>query len=205
MILALLAPLALLPLACNSNNPTAAGPVTLVLQQPAGSNPTATTTPFMIWQNGTADCFQGNCVTYQDTVSITGQVSFQVSGNNLELDSATATCWNGDLIGYLPNPCNATGYTDGHLQMDVKLGLSPATYGAITLGTFYASNVLDPTKLSSSSFTHVSVPTNIFLIPTPMNFGGTLFDIEVSTPNPSIYFPNASPLIYINNVEWTAN
>ena len=230
VLLALLSLAWILPAACTSNNANPAGPVTLVLQQSANftntptppptntPSPTATAAPvtFTIWQNGLEGCFQGNCLIGQVYgVGAGGPVTTFASGNNLEVDSTVSGNCDNVIELTVGGPIDATAFTNGHLQFDLKLGIAPSSFGSIYVseaGPFVPTNLcpeygLNLSLLSTSSFTHVSVPTNFFnLGVTSLNtWREPVFYLEMFCPNGSVYFPSSGPLLYLNNIEWTSN
>jgi len=204
MFLLVLPVLLSLPWACNSNNPVSSAPVTVILQQPSSSNPTPTATSapttFIIWQNGTAGCYQGNCLINQVFVGFSGTT--QVTGNALEWDSDSTNC-NTSANGGISNPVDATAYANGHLQLDLKPGLNPSSYTYITVGCGVPYSV-NLALLSTSSFTHVSVPLDLTTVnPNLSLWSGLAIQITLNCSGGN--FPASGPLLYINNVEWTSN
>ncbi len=205
MPLLVLLPFLLLPLACNSNNPATSAPVTVIIQQPSGTNPTPSPTSapstFIIWQNGTAGCYQGNCLIDQIFILVGGTT--QVTGNALEWDSDSTYC-NPGLYGGVSNQADVTAYANGHLQMDMKLGLSPASYNNIYVGSGVLYN-LNLALLNTSSFTHVSVPLDLASAgPNLSLWNGPFVQIQLYCFGGGS-FPASGPLLYLNNVEWTSN
>jgi hypothetical protein len=169
--------------------------------------PTPVPTPatFIVWQNGTAGCFLGNCLIGQVFVIPGGGDSLQTNGNNLELDSASSSLCNPQYNGSVGNPINANGFVGGHLQMDMKLALSPASYGGISVGCINLYN-LNLSLLNTSSFTHVLVPLDLPLPPVDLStWYGSEFRINMGCPNGTTYFPTSGPLLYVNNIEWISN
>ena len=200
---------------CTNSNLAPSALYPLPVQTPI---PVPTLVPFVIWQNGTVGCYQGNCLL--DLVRLStingGPTTFQTNGNSLEWDSNGSNICNPSLTGYMNDPIDITPYLplNGHLQMDIKLALTTASYGSIYIRydnfTGNLGYALNLSLLSSTSFTHVSVPLFFFQsIPPTYNYfsewTGNVFEIDLNCPNGPTYFPNSGPLLYVNNIQWTAN
>jgi hypothetical protein len=177
---------------CSTSSPTM-GPRAQPTAVPGGG-----TTPVqMIWQNGTAGCWGGNCGTGGITISdLKSWSTYTTVSNTME--------WTVTVGGFnyfeptfsLQNSQNQSAFANGHLQFEVELGQPVANYSAITIFAMGGSNVnLNLASLSNSSFTTVTVP-----LATLGTNGSGLMSTEIQfNANQS----DGAVLIYFNNVEWT--
>lgn len=189
-----------------SVTPTSSNPAAVTVYYP---NPNPTPSQFVIWQNGTLGCYNGDCLTAQIRLQTfnDGPTTFQTTSNALEWDSNNSGICDPEFEAFLPGPENVNAYTKGHLQMDVKLALPPASYGGISVGCFDSYN-LNLSLLSTTSFTHVSVPLDFPTLAYPYDYSiwsGVLFQVSIYCPGGPTYLPSTGPLLYVNNVMWTAN
>ena len=177
---------------CSTSSPSM-GPRAQPTAVPGGG-----TTPVqVIWQNGTAGCWGGDCgtggITIQDlehwstytTVSSAMEWTVTVGGFNFFEPTFS-----------LQNSQNQSAFANGHLQFDVKLGQPVGNYSSITIFGMGGSNFpLNLASLSNSSFTTVAIP-----LATLGTNGTGLMSTDIQfTTNQTVN----SILIYFNNVEWT--
>ena len=209
VLFSLLGVITWLSTACSSGN------------NPAGSGGTPTPTPVnaqTIWANGNLGSFFSQTVAWFSLSGTISNVSTPdpISGNNTTLQfsaTAAATPVNSYfIIGAPENP--GTYYASGHLKFDMKLnqtgqtgnfqvgyGYQTAASGGTTTNTFIS---ISATTLSTTVFTHESIPLSSFVANSPLVVepfyiigpaGGT-------TPPPQ---PNAGPIFTIDNIQWTSN
>ncbi len=185
--------------------------------------PTVTLTPSPItpidqslWANGSFYPWWGQAITIYNNDASNETVTDTITGDTIALAFVAPSNfvgYNAGLIFLIPNCVNASNYyAAGHIQFDIMLG--PASdsntaqnlnvnYGGIqcngyggpgcyNYGTQYAPNV----SLSTSAFTHISVPFTAF----PQNDTVSVQQIQIDT------VPTAAGIIYyLDNLQFTAD
>jgi hypothetical protein len=160
--------------------------------------PTQTQT-LVIWQNGTAGCWAGNCGTggilIQDAehwstyTTVSNAMEWYVTVGGFDFFEPTFS---------LQNSQNQSAFANGHLQFGVELGQAASNYSAITIFAMGGSSVnLNLASLNNTSFTTVAIP-----LATLGTNGTGLMSTDIQFN--SVQAVNAE-LIYFNNIEWTPN
>jgi hypothetical protein len=193
------------PSATDTSSATLTSTVTSTFTPTSTITPTATATPTpqvqLIWQNGTAACWGGNCatggITIQDKVfwstytTVSNAMEWYVTVGGFNYFEPAFT---------LQNAQDQSAYAGGHLQFDVKLGQPASNYSAITIfamGVGGSNMSLDLASVNNSSFTTVSFP-----LATLGTNGTGLMSTEIHFT--SVQNPGAV-MIYFNNIQWVSN
>ncbi|HTB21083.1 MAG TPA: hypothetical protein VK914_00080 [bacterium] len=184
-----------------ASSPTASPTWTGAPSETASPTPSATATPVtqIIWQNGTAGCWGGDCAN--------GGVLIRDAVNwSTYTTASSAMEWTVTVGGFdyfepsfsLQNPQNQSAFANGHLQFDVELGQPTSNYGAITVFAMGGSNMsLNLASVNDTSFTTVSFP-----LATLGTNGTGLLSVEVQFNTSQ---PLNAAIIYLNNIQWISN
>lgn len=184
-----------------------------------GSNtPPPASAPAMqqIWKNGTTGIWFGNTLTPQ---AVFGNVTL----SNVALtDNITGDTTTLRLTTSLPGTINASGlgmnfttsvgqnassyYSTGHLQFNIRLEKVPAPlYDTLTVS--YGSDIynqgaytIDMSTLSTSIFTHISIPISLFNANKSSNVAMP-FRLTLNQG----FINNNQAMATLNDIKWTEN
>gem|GEM_PF-6607997 len=119
----------------------------------------------------------------------------QVSGTGGELEPGVKFSCIADQ--------SASGYASGHVEFDMEMQYATTVtiYVAISSAVYSsATYAISPTNLSTSNFTHVSIPVADFT-PYSSNLLGAVNGLEVYYYQDNI----SGPVFTLCNVRWTSN
>ncbi len=177
--------------------------------------PNPTWPPQTIWSNGTIGFWFGNVLTGNSGGCCPSTSSISSATDNISGDTNTlllsTTYTHGFYFYSASTPSNPSSYyAKGHLQFDIRLEQPPSLFTLLYVEYLLQANsdngavTFNPNfinSLSTTSFTHVSLPFSTFTPDYEAQSIDTPFEISWQTTSA----PSNGNVVTLDDIVWTAN
>ena len=176
------------------------------------SVPIPTPTPQVLLNSGSAGTWFGNVLTPSSyggcmANSAVMPIPDSLSGDSNTLQLTTASACGLYIFSSAVTVDPSSYYSKGHLQFDLLLGSSSANYSSINIQYFYSNGTTNASynlpanlinSLSTTAFTHISIPFSAFT--------GDYYQFNVDTPFYILWQTSTTgSSISLDDVAWTYN